>query len=108
MRIQLLTFPGCPHAETARATLRALLATPGIAVEVEEVDTTAPDTPESLRRWGSPTVLIDGVDIEGEEPTGPSCRLYRDEHGRIQAGPSVSRLLRALKVGGRKLWRSAS
>jgi hypothetical protein len=105
VRIQLLTFPGCPNAEAARATLRAVLASSGIAVDVEEVDTTAPDTPESLRGWGSPTVLIDGVDVEGREPSGPSCRLYRDEQGRLHSGPPAARLRRALGVWRERLVR---
>jgi hypothetical protein len=77
--------------------LRAVLAASGVATEIEEVDTTAPDTPESLRRWGSPTVLINGVDVEGGEPSGSSyCRLYRDERGQVRGTPSVAGLRRAL------------
>src|SRR5262249_5581173 len=67
MRVQLLTFAGCQNAEVVRETLRSALASTGIAVPVEEVDTNAPETPERLRGWGSPTILIDGVDVEGLE-----------------------------------------
>ena len=98
MKVQLLTFAGCPNAEAARETLRSALAAPEIAAPVEEVDTNAPETPESLRRWGSPTILIDGADVEGlETPTGASCRLYRDEAGRLRGTPSVDRLRLALE-----------
>ena len=44
--------------------------------EVQEIDVTAADTPEHLRGWGSPTILIDGVDVAGGRPSGSSCRLY--------------------------------
>ncbi len=99
MKVQLLTFPGCPNAEAARDALRAVLVSSEIAAEIEEVDTDSAETPEALRGWGSPTVLINGVDVEGEEPTGSSCRLYRDEHGHIRAAPSVARLRAALGTG---------
>jgi mercuric ion transport protein len=99
MKIQLLTFPGCPNAEAARERLRSVLASSGIGSPIEEVDTTGPDTPEPLRGWGSPTVLIDGKDVGGQEaPTGASCRLYRDGDGRHQGMPSEA-LLRAALVG---------
>ncbi len=98
MKVQLLTFPGCPNAEAAREALRSMLASSGIVSPIEEVDTTAPDTPEPLRGWGSPTVLIDGRDVGGQEtPTGASCRLYRDGDGRHHGIPSET-LLRAALV----------
>ena len=97
MKVQLLTFPGCPNAHAARGTLRSVLASSGIVSPIEEVDTTVPDTPGPLRGWGSPTVLIDGKDVGGQEaPTGTSCRLYRDEDGRLRGGPSETLLRNAL------------
>jgi len=97
VRVQLLTFAGCPNAESARRTLRSVLASAGITTTIEEVDTNAPETPERLREWGSPTILIDGADVEGlETPLGASCRLYRDEAGRHRGTPSEVRLRLAL------------
>jgi hypothetical protein len=99
VKVQLLTFPGCPSAEAAREALRAVLASSEIAAEIEEVNTDSAETPDALRGWGSPTVLINGVDVEGEEPSGSSCRLYRDERGQLRAAPSVARLRAALGTG---------
>jgi hypothetical protein len=77
MRVQLLYFPGCPNAGGARAALLRSLAACGQPPDIEEVDVTVPGTPEHLRAWGSPTILIDGADVGGErEPSGPACRLY--------------------------------
>lgn len=48
---------------------------------------------------GSPTLLIDGTDpfaVPGQAP-GLSCRLYRDETGRLVRAPSVEDLRRALE-----------
>jgi hypothetical protein len=79
IRIQLLTFSGCPLAEAARAELQAALAKYD-AVEYEEVDILDPATPEELRGWGSPTILVDGSDITGQ-PKGDDvgCRVYPGE-----------------------------
>jgi len=103
MRIQLITFAGCPNASATRAALDQALAAAGIADRIEEINTSSPETPESLRSWGSPTVLVNGEDVGGQAaPIGPSCRLYRDDDGKVQGSPPASLLsaavLRAIKA----------
>jgi hypothetical protein len=89
--VQLVSFPGCPHVEGARRALRAAFATLGREPRFEEVDTSDPNTPAALRIWGSPTILVDGMDVTGGEPTGPSCRLYPG------GAPSVESIVAALR-----------
>lgn len=97
MRVQLLTFPGCPNAEAAREVLQRVLTASRIDARIEEVDTTAPDAPDELRGWGSPTILVNGADAGGlDVPTGTSCRLYRDEDGRPRGTPPEALLRTAL------------
>jgi len=81
MRVQLLYFVGCPHVDATRRVLRSALEGAGVGdVVVQEFDVEAPSTPPELRGWGSPTILIDGVDLAGERlPSGLSCRLYNAE-----------------------------
>jgi len=98
MKVQFVMFPGCPHAVPARRVLDRVLAAAGVTVPVEEIDTTAPETPEHLRNWGSPTILINGLDFEGQPiPTAPSCRLYTDRLGRTLGAPSEMLLLAAVQ-----------
>ena len=75
-RIQLLTFAGCPLAAAARTELESALTDLGID-GYEEIDLNALDTPDQLRGWGSPTILIDGIEATGQ-PKGDqlSCRVY--------------------------------
>jgi hypothetical protein len=89
MKVQLLSFPGCPNAAGAREALRRSLAKAGLPPAFEEVDVTAPDTPEHLRQWGSPTILVDGRDVAGEAPMGPSCRIYRAGGGERGVPPDA-------------------
>ena len=98
VRVQLITFSGCPSASPTRSLLGRVIADAGIVAIIEEVDTLSPDAPASLREWGSPTILLNGEDVGGErKPTGPSCRLYRGEDGRTYGVPSMSILSAALK-----------
>ena len=96
MRIQLIYSDDCPNVEATRAALLRSLAAENLSVSVEELDVAAPGTPEHLREWGSPTILINGVDVGGENgPTGPCCRLY---DGASRRGiPSEAMIVEALR-----------
>lgn len=74
--VQLLFFDGCPLADAARANLEQALADCGMR-GYEEIDILDPSTPDDLPGWGSPTILVNGIDISGQ-PKGDSvsCRVY--------------------------------
>ena len=55
-------------------------------------------TPEPLRLWGFPTILINGVDVGGGRPSGSSCRLY--PHSENPGAPSDAMIDAALGTGG--------
>lgn len=77
MKIHLLHFAGCPNVDAARAALRDALAEEKLAVPVEEIDVEHASAPAWARGWGSPTILIDGKDVAGQErSTASACRLY--------------------------------
>ena len=61
--------------------LEAALAECGLE-EYEEIDILAAETPDGLREWGSPTILLSGKDITGH-PRGDSvsCRVYPGSKG---------------------------
>ncbi len=65
MRVELVYFEGCPNAVTARENIRAAVRVLGQSLEWEERDLMDPSTPESFKRYGSPTVLVDGEDVTG-------------------------------------------
>ncbi len=97
MRVQLVYFDGCPNVEAARHNLRHALAKHRLTGPIEIVCTSASDAPLELRGWGSPTILVNGVDVGGEPaPSGPSCRLYRSPDGRIQGFPPLPLIEAAL------------
>lgn len=76
-QIQLLYFPGCPNYQGVRGALVGALKTlpPGVRA-FEEVNVHAPDCPKALKNWPSPTVLVDGCDVFGDESgAGSACRI---------------------------------
>ena len=73
-------FEGCPNAQATLENLLSLIAELGIAESaIELVEVPDPSLAEKCRFQGSPTILVNGVDIvTGEEPSGFSynCRVY--------------------------------
>lgn len=63
MQIELLHSPGCGNVGQAEATVRAVIA--DLAVDAEVFVRNLVEQPEHIPRFaGSPTVLVDGVDLE--------------------------------------------
>jgi len=93
--VELLYFDGCPNVEAARQAVQAVAG--GIDVRLVPVET--PDDAERLRFLGSPTVRVDGRDIEpgADERTdyALACRVYRTADG-ASGTPEMSWLRSAL------------
>ena len=65
-RIELVYFDGCPNASQARDNLREAIEGSGQDLTWSEWDLMAESTPADFRRFGSPTVLVNGEDVTGE------------------------------------------
>jgi hypothetical protein len=69
------------------------------SVEVTEIDTD--DAADREGFVGSPTIRIDGKDLQPPpdgEPTGLSCRVYRQPDGRVSPLPDPGELREALRA----------
>src|SRR5271165_1042749 len=101
MRVELLYWAGCPSFPRALSDLRAALVEAGLdpdCVIVREVES---ETSAAAERFvGSPTVRIDGVDVQPprDEPTGLTCRVYRRRDGRVSPTPDPADLRDALRA----------
>jgi len=78
MRVELLYIPGCTNAEPAAARLLAALAEEGAAgYPMRRIAVRDLSSARVLRFPGSPTVRIDGFDVEPtESPAALACRRY--------------------------------
>src|SRR5207245_8775411 len=78
-------FDGCPNHEALLPRLRELLADGGISSEIDLQRITDDEAAQRERFLGSPTVRINGRDIEpnADQRTdyGMKCRLYRTPAG---------------------------
>ncbi len=85
MRVELLYFDGCPNHERLLPRLRELVADADPDAEVELRRVGSIEAAERECFLGSPTLRIDGVDVDPgtAERTdfGLKCRLYRSDEG---------------------------
>ena len=89
-KVELLWWAGCPSTPRALEELQAVLGEAGLdpgAIEMREV--TSDDDARSAGFVGSPTIRIDGRDVQPPqaEPIGLSCRVYRLRDGRFSPTP---------------------
>lgn len=89
MKITILYFDGCPNHPPVAELARRIVAEHGLNAEVKEVEV-APDDVVQLRFLGSPTVQVDGVDIEPaareRADFAMSCRVYPTSDGLPSEG----------------------
>ncbi len=96
-RIEYIYDPDCPNVEGARQALREALRLSGQEEQWREWNRADADAPEHVRRYGSPTILVNGRDIAGVQPAAaPSCRIYTDSTGHARGIPPVDAIRRAL------------
>jgi hypothetical protein len=89
--VEFVHFAGCPNADAARQVLRSALRAAGRAENWTEWDLLSSETPDSVRGYASPSILVNGVDVAGASPMagGIACKS-----GSI---PTTKMIQRALK-----------
>jgi hypothetical protein len=99
-QVELLWWEGCPSSEGAHELVRRLMAEAGMNPDsLRSIEVATKDTAEREGFVGSPTVRVDGRDIqppEDPEPPGLTCRVYRLRDGRISPLPDPADIKEAL------------
>jgi Alkylmercury lyase len=97
MHLTILAVPDCPNVRLLEQRLmQALEGRDDVTVSQHEIA----DQDEAARRgmYGSPTVLVDGIDpfTQPGQCASVSCRLYRNGRAKIGGAPSVRQLRRTI------------
>jgi hypothetical protein len=84
-RVEVLYFEGCPNHEAARALVERVAAELRVEAEIALVRVADADAAVRHRFLGSPTIRVEGRDVEpNAEERGDfafSCRVYGTERG---------------------------
>jgi hypothetical protein len=83
--VEILSFEGCPNREGAVALVERVSRELGIEPELRLVNVPDPETAERARFLGSPTIRVDGHDVEpSADERGTfvlACRVYNTPQG---------------------------
>jgi hypothetical protein len=99
VRIDFLFWRGCPSHPEARELLDDVLAARGIDADIVEREVFSEEEARVLAFPGSPTIRVDGVDVDPEGSTSRpalTCRIYHLPDGRVSPVPSRRQLEEAL------------
>jgi hypothetical protein len=95
-----LYFDGCPSHDAFLPRLRELLSRAGVDVAVERRRVESDEAAQRERFLGSPTLRVDGVDVDpsaGDRTDfGLKCRLYATGQ-ELRGAPPDEWVLRALQ-----------
>ena len=97
IKIEIQYFNGCPNSAEMIRRVKEVIKDIEEKIEYSEVLVESNELAEKLKFRGSPTVLINGEDIEGrEEPESAAlnCRVY--EKGL----PSVNEISKVILASG--------
>jgi hypothetical protein len=99
VEIEFLFWDGCPSNPEARQLLDDVLDAQGLDAEVKVLEVYTQAEAEELRFPGSPTIRVDGKDVDPDSASaGPAlnCRIYRKPDGRPSPVPTREQLEAAL------------
>jgi hypothetical protein len=114
-KIEFIYEQSCPNIADARAQLRLALEQTGLPAHWQEWEHSDPKSPAYARRYGSPSILVEGEDVAGEPAAeklllrfphfrhpwrssdAPSCRIYANTKGRNRGVPDATLIRTALE-----------
>ena len=102
VRIEVLVFEGCPHAEAAIQLAHTVAGRLGPGIAVDRVEADSAEKAAELGFVGSPSIRVNGMDIEGRttDAGGLCCRTYEGGSGIPPEWLVEAAVLRALSPRG--------
>lgn len=84
-QVDILYFDGCPNWERTNALVEEIAGELGLKPAIRRINVPDAEAAAQLRFLGSPTVRVDGLDVEPSADKRHefmlACRVYRTEHG---------------------------
>jgi hypothetical protein len=84
-KIDVLWFEGCPNGPATHKLVERIARELNLDAVISLIDVTSPEMAQELRFLGSPSVQVNGLDIEPERRDdlnyALACRVYRSTQG---------------------------
>jgi len=102
--VEILYFAGCPGHAAALDVVERVARDAALSLDVRHVEVADHGAAQALRFLGSPTVRVDGRDVEpgseGRQTFAMQCRVY-SVNGKLSNAPAREWIERALGVAKR-------
>jgi hypothetical protein len=99
-KVEVLVFEGCPNVEATLAQVRTAIAATNEPADLKIVHVESDEAAVRLRFLGSPTVRVDGIDVDASagdrDDYGLQCRIYAID-GHLHGVPSAESVASALR-----------
>jgi hypothetical protein len=100
MKVEILYFEGCPNHVSAMEMVQQVLTRERIEAQIVSLDVPDVETAKKLRFLGSPSIRVNGVDIEPgrqDDPPFFGCRTYNVQGKTVGVPPEewISEAVRA-------------
>jgi hypothetical protein len=97
VKVEFLYFPRCPTHKQALANLKSALQDSNLEVDLQLISVASEAQAEKVGFQGSPSIRINGKDLDGrDDEYSYACRIYRID-GRITAVPTEEFIRERLK-----------
>jgi hypothetical protein len=101
--IEILYFAGCPNVELAAERASEAIRIAGVPANVALVEIKDAETALARRFLGSPSVRVDGIDVEPaareRDDFAIQCRVYAFD-GRLEGAPPAAWIATTLRDAG--------
>lgn len=101
VRIDLLSFDGCPNVEATREVIEDALRLESVNAAIHFVRVETAEAARKMRFLGSPSVRVDGTDVEpsanARTAYGLMCRTYNDNAGAHARTPPIEMIRAAIR-----------
>lgn len=100
MQVELVYEKTCPNIEAARVQLLHAFNEAGMTPRWQEWEVSTADAPAHVHGFGSPTILVDGMDVSGVMTEGDDycCRVYAHSENDNKGIPALADIVQALRV----------
>jgi hypothetical protein len=102
MRVEVLSFEGCPNAEATRDLVRQAIYLEELDVPIAFIEVDNPEVAQRMRFLSSPSVRVNGQDVEpsanDRTECGLMCRTYCGGSGAAGT-PPIDMIRAALRRG---------
>ncbi|NDJ53366.1 MAG: DUF2703 domain-containing protein [Chloroflexi bacterium] len=100
LTIDFLYYEGCPSHDVALDRLNTVLDEVGLSAQIHVTKVETDEQAQELRFPGSPTIRVEGQDIDPPDAAQVAytltCRAYRRPDGRITPLPTADLIRQAL------------